>query len=247
KHEQVIDNKIEESAINNRSLQKEMEKTEMGYCTNDICLASKLKLPVWINIGFNAISIVPGKTLFDCINCKEATVTAIVKALFYNSEHAIRENDDATIATTNAYKCSYAIKPEFSYELKANKIRQHATNIDDLIERSEHAVNSIEIKNLVMELQKYEITVVKPPSLKGNETMLTKIQEDYIDNFDQAFDIGRFTILCDNLMQLHNAVAVMKKAEQFDLIVAEIKDFFDKQSKTHDRFHHITLYVPKHD
>ncbi|ETO11080.1 hypothetical protein RFI_26296, partial [Reticulomyxa filosa] len=39
----------------------------------------------------------------------------------------------------------------------------------------------------------------------------------------------------------------MKKAEQFNLIVSEDKDFFDKQSKTHHRFHNIKLYVPKHD
>ncbi|ETO34311.1 NB-ARC domain-containing protein, partial [Reticulomyxa filosa] len=36
-------------------------------------------------------------------------------------------------------------------------------------------------------------------------------------------------------------------AEQFNLIVSEDKDFFDKKSKTHHRFHNIKLYVPKHD
>ncbi|ETO20360.1 hypothetical protein RFI_16856 [Reticulomyxa filosa] len=55
--------------------------------------------------------------------------------------------------------------------------------------------------------------------------------------------IGRFTILCDNPTKLQTAVAVMKKAEQFHLIVSEDKDFFDKQSKTHHRFHNIKLYV----
>ncbi|ETN98789.1 hypothetical protein RFI_38698, partial [Reticulomyxa filosa] len=39
----------------------------------------------------------------------------------------------------------------------------------------------------------------------------------------------------------------MKKAEQFNLIVSEDKNFFNKQSKTHHRFHNIKLYVPKHD
>ncbi|ETO02337.1 hypothetical protein RFI_35099, partial [Reticulomyxa filosa] len=39
----------------------------------------------------------------------------------------------------------------------------------------------------------------------------------------------------------------MKKAEQFNLTVSEDKDFFDKQSKTHHRFHNIKLYLPKHD
>ncbi|ETO24636.1 NB-ARC domain-containing protein [Reticulomyxa filosa] len=39
----------------------------------------------------------------------------------------------------------------------------------------------------------------------------------------------------------------MKKAEEFNLVVSEDKDFFVKQSKTHHRFHNIKLYVPKHD
>ncbi|ETO35956.1 NB-ARC domain-containing protein, partial [Reticulomyxa filosa] len=43
------------------------------------------------------------------------------------------------------------------------------------------------------------------------------------------------------------AVAVMKKAEKFNLIVSEDKDFFERQSKTHHRFHNIKLFVPKHD
>ncbi|ETN98118.1 hypothetical protein RFI_39399, partial [Reticulomyxa filosa] len=91
------------------------------------------------------------------------------------------------------------------------------------------------------------MNIVKPPSLKGNERLLEKIQADYAGDFNQAFDIGRFTILCDNPNKLQTAVAVMKKAEQFNLIVSEDKDFFVKQSKTHHRFHNIKLYVPKHD
>ncbi|ETN99334.1 hypothetical protein RFI_38146 [Reticulomyxa filosa] len=111
------------------------------------------------------------------------------------------------------------------YELKTNKIRQLATNIEDLRDRSENAMNSNEIANLITELQKFDITVVKPPS-----------------DFNQVFDIGRFTILCDNPNKLQTAVAVIKKAEQFKLIVSEDKDFFNKKSKTHHRFHNIKLY-----
>ncbi|ETO03095.1 hypothetical protein RFI_34315, partial [Reticulomyxa filosa] len=142
----------------------------------------------------------------------------------------------------NNYQCSYSIKSGLSYELKANKIKQHANSIEDLIERSENAMNSIEIKNLLTELQKYEITVVKSPSLKENERLLEKIQVEYGGDFNQAFDIGRFTILCDNPTKLQTAVTIMKKAEQFNLVVSEDKDFFDKQSKTHHRFHNIKLY-----
>ncbi|ETO01173.1 hypothetical protein RFI_36267, partial [Reticulomyxa filosa] len=128
----------------------------------------------------------------------------------------------------NNYQCLYSIKSGLSYELKANKIKQHAKSIEDLRERSENAMTSIEIKNLVTELQKYEITVVKSHSLKGNEKLLEKIQTDYSGDFNQAFDIGRFTILCDNSTKLQTAVTFMKKADQFNLVVSEDKDFFDR-------------------
>ncbi|ETO14616.1 hypothetical protein RFI_22753, partial [Reticulomyxa filosa] len=240
-----------------KSVQKEMEKTEIGetkpginlqgYCNNEICLAAKAKLPAWINIGFDNITFISDKTSFNCPDCKKETVSLIVKAMFYNSEYSICANDDLIPVKDNNYQCSYTIKPALSYELKANKIKQHATSIEDLRERSEQAMNSVEINNLVTELQKYEIMVVKPPSLKGNERLLEKIQADYDGDFNQAFDIGRFTILCDNPTKLQTAVVVMKKAEQFNLIVSEDKDFFSNPSKTHHRFHNIKLFVPKHD
>ncbi|ETO17126.1 WD-40 repeat protein, partial [Reticulomyxa filosa] len=238
---------------NNKNVKKETKKTEVGgidlqgYCANETCLASKAKLPVWVNIGFNNITFLSNKTSFNCPDCKKATITSIVKAMFYNSEHSICASGDSIPIKDNNYQSSYAIKSGLSYELKANKIRQHAKSIEDLRDRSEQAMNSAEIKNLVTELQKFEITVVKPPSLKGNERLLEKIQADYAGDFNQAFDIGRFTILCDNPTKLQTAVAVMKKAEQFNLIVSEDKDFFGKQSKTHHRFHNIKLYVPKHE
>ncbi|ETO35221.1 hypothetical protein RFI_01853, partial [Reticulomyxa filosa] len=250
-------NSVNKTNVNNKSVQKETEQTEVGetkpginlqgYCNNETCLASKARLPVWVNIGFHNITFISDKALLDCPDCKKSTVGVIVKAMFYNSEHSICATGDSIPVKDNNYQCSYTIKPGLSYELKANKIRQHASNIEDLRQRSEHAMDSIEIRSLVTELQKYDITVVKPPSLKGNERLLEKIQADYDGDFNQAFDIGRFTILCDNPTKLQTAVAVMKKAEQFNLIVSEDKDFFDKQSKTHHRFHNIKLYVPKHD
>ncbi|ETO31156.1 hypothetical protein RFI_05965, partial [Reticulomyxa filosa] len=257
KQEQKQENIMNIFDNNNKSIKREMEKSEIGeikpginlqgYCINEMCLASKAKLPAWINIGFNNITFISDKTSFNCLDCKKETVTSIVKAMFYNSEHSICASGDSISVKDNNYQCSYSIKSGLSYELKANKIKQHAKSIEDLRERSENAMNSIEIKNLVTELQKYEITVVKPPSLKGNERLLEKIQADYGGDFNQAFDIGRFTILCDNPTKLQTAVTVMKKAEQFNLVVSEDKDFFDKKSKTHHRFHNIKLYVPKHD
>ncbi|ETO31629.1 hypothetical protein RFI_05489, partial [Reticulomyxa filosa] len=146
---------------------KEIEKTEVGevkpginlqgYCTNETCLASKAKLPVWVNIGFDAISFVSSNTSFSCPDCKKLTVSSIVKTMFYNSEHSICTSENPTPLKDNNYQCSYAIKSGLLYELKANKIIQHAKSIEDLRERSEQAMNSTEIKNLVTELQKYEI------------------------------------------------------------------------------------------
>ncbi|ETO14762.1 hypothetical protein RFI_22606, partial [Reticulomyxa filosa] len=86
------------------------------------------------------------------------------------------------------------------------------------------------------------ITVVKPPSLKGNERLLEKIKADYKDDFNQAFDVGRFTILCDNEIKLQTAVTIMKK-KKIHFIVSKDKDFFDRQSKTHHRFHNIKFYL----
>ncbi|ETN99512.1 hypothetical protein RFI_37959, partial [Reticulomyxa filosa] len=162
---------------NNKSIQREMEKSKIGetkpginlqgYCINEMCLASKAKLPVWINIGFNNITFISDKTSFNCSDCKKETVTSIVKAMFSNSEHSICASGDPMPVKDNNYQCSYSIKSGLSYELKANTIKQHAKSIEDLRERSENAMNK---------LQKYEITVVKPPSLKGNEKLLEKIQ-----------------------------------------------------------------------
>ncbi|ETO14549.1 G-protein beta WD-40 repeats containing protein [Reticulomyxa filosa] len=214
-----------------------------GYCDNEKCLASKGRLLVWINVGFTEIAFVADKVRFECPDCRNKTVTSIVKAMFYNSDHLICASGDSKPVEANNYQCTYTIASGLSYELKAKKIRQLATSIEDLRDRSERAMNSNEITNLVIELQKYDITVVKPPSLKGNDRLLEKIQADYNGDFNQMFDIGRFTILCDNPNKLQAAVAVIKKADQFNLIVSEDKDFFNKPSKTHHRYHNIKVYV----
>ncbi|ETO11081.1 hypothetical protein RFI_26295, partial [Reticulomyxa filosa] len=238
-------------------LKKEDEKVEIGetkpginlqgYCTNVDCLAAKAKLPVWVNIGFGNISFNSDKTSYRCPDCGQSTVTSIVKAMIFNSEHIINASDNPIPVKDNHYQCFYPIKPGLSYEVKANKIRQHAKNLEDLISRSEEAMTSNEIINLVAELQKYLITVVKPPKVKDKVRLLEKIQYDYNGDYNQVFDVGRFTILCDNATKLQTAVAVMKKAEKFNLIVSEDKDFFERQSKTHHRFHNIKLFVPKHN
>ncbi|ETO24762.1 hypothetical protein RFI_12393 [Reticulomyxa filosa] len=221
-------------------LKKEEEKIEIGetkpginlqgHCRNMDCLAAKAKLPVWINLEFGSVTFVSDNTAYNCPDCKQSTVTSIIKVMIFNSEHSICASDDTIPVKDNHYQCTYPIKSGLSYDLKANKIRQHATSLEDLITRSEIAMTSVEIVNLVAELQNYLITVVKPSKVK-----------------DKAFDVGRFTILCDNATKLQTAVAVMKKAEKFNLIVSEDKDFFERQSKTHHRFHNIKLYVPKHD
>ncbi|ETO05269.1 NB-ARC domain-containing protein [Reticulomyxa filosa] len=224
-------------------LKKEDEKAEIGetkpginlqgYCINTDCLASKATLPVWVNLGFGDISFNSEKTLYNCPDCGQSAVTSIVKAMIFNSEHTISSNDNQIPVEDNHYQ--------------SKKIRQHAANLEDLITRSEKAMISNEIISLVSELQKYLITVVKPPNVKDRLRLLEKIQHDYNGDYNQVFDVGRFTILCDNATKLQTAVAVMKKAEKFNLIVSEDKDFFERQSKTHHRFHNIKLFVPKYD
>ncbi|ETO07071.1 WD-40 repeat-containing protein [Reticulomyxa filosa] len=247
----------EEMEQKSDKLKKEEEKVEIGetkpginlqgYCKNTDCLAAKAKIPVWVNIGFGDISFVSDKTSYCCPDCGQFAIASVVKALVSNSEHLISANDGSVPVKENNYQCFYTIKPGLSYELKANKIRQHSTSLEDLIIRSEAAMQSSELLNLIAELQKYLITVVKPGQVKDKTRLLEKIQYDYKGDYNQVFDIGRFTILCDNPTKLQTAVALLKKAEKFNLIVSEDKDFFERQSKTHHRFHNIKLYVPKHD
>ncbi|ETO15385.1 WD-40 repeat-containing protein [Reticulomyxa filosa] len=238
-------------------LKKEDEKIEIGetkpginlqgYCINQDCLASKAKIPVWVNLGFVNISFQSDKAPYYCPDCGQLTVTSIIKAMIFNSEHYISSNDNSIPVNDNYYQCFYPIKSGLCYEIKAKKIRQHATSLEDLINRSEKAMISNEIINLIAELQKYLITVVKPSKIKDSIRLLEKIKFDYNDDYNQVFDVGRFTILCDNSTKLQTAVAVIKKAEKFNLIISEDKDYFEKQSKTHHRFHNIKLYVPKYD
>ncbi|ETO34587.1 hypothetical protein RFI_02499, partial [Reticulomyxa filosa] len=87
----------------NKSVQKDMEKTEIGetrpginlqgYCSSETCLVSKAKLLVWVNIGFDNINFVSDKTSFSCPDCKKLTITPIIKAMFYNSEYSISASD----------------------------------------------------------------------------------------------------------------------------------------------------------
>ncbi|ETO07419.1 hypothetical protein RFI_29973, partial [Reticulomyxa filosa] len=75
------------SGNNDKSVQKEIEKTEIGetnpginlqgHCSNETCLASKAKLPVWVNIGFDNITFISDKTSFSCPDCKKETVNLI--------------------------------------------------------------------------------------------------------------------------------------------------------------------------
>ncbi|ETO13712.1 peptidase C14, caspase catalytic subunit p20 [Reticulomyxa filosa] len=217
-----------------------------GYCTNTGCLASDEKLLVWVNLGFSNISFSSANTSYPCPDCGKSTVTFIRKTTIFNSEHKISANDN-TPEKTNHYKCSYLIKSRLSYKVNASEIRQHATSLEDLIARSEKAMESNEIKKLSSKLQQYDIIVVKPLEVKDKVRLLEKIKNDYNGDYKQVFDIGRFTILCDSAAKLQTAVAVMKETKKFNLIVSEDKDFFERQSKTHHRFHNIKLFVPEHD
>ncbi|ETO16399.1 hypothetical protein RFI_20940, partial [Reticulomyxa filosa] len=234
---------LEEDRSKHYKLKKETENAETGYikpginlkgyCTNTGCLASKEKLLVWVNLGFRDISFNSENKSYPCPDCGKSTVTSIENTTIFNSEHIISASDN-TSEETNHYKCSYLIK-------------QHATSLEDLIARSEKAMESDEIKKLSSELQQYGTIVVKPPKVKDKARLLEKIQNDYNGDYKQVFDVGRFTILCDNAIKLQTAVVVMKEAKKFNLIVSEDKDFFEQKSKTHHRFHNIKLFVPEHD
>ncbi|ETO35390.1 hypothetical protein RFI_01673 [Reticulomyxa filosa] len=130
---QEQENIVNEINSNNKSVQKETEKTEIGEKKRElICKDFVAMKPVWHQ-----------KRNYHCPDCKKSTVISIVKAMFYNSEHSISASDDSVPVNDNNYQCSYTIKSGLSYELKANKIRQHANGIEDLRERSEHAMNKI--------------------------------------------------------------------------------------------------------
>ncbi|ETO32715.1 hypothetical protein RFI_04401, partial [Reticulomyxa filosa] len=230
--------KNEETKQKENILTKEEGKTEVGeikpginlqgYCTNADCLTAKIKLLVWANLGFGDVSFASDKTSFCCPACKQTTVTLVVKAIFFNSEYSI-SFFGSTPMKGNYYQSSHRINSGLSYQLKARKIKQHATSLEDLIARSEAAM-----------------TMVKPSKVGDKARLLEKIRYDYNGDYNQVFNIGSFTILCDNPTKLQAAVAVMKD-DRFNFTVSEDEDFFQRQSKTHYKFHNIKLYLPKYD
>ncbi|ETO22300.1 hypothetical protein RFI_14899, partial [Reticulomyxa filosa] len=240
---------------NGDDLQTEKKKAEIGeikpginlqgYCVNkERCLASQSELLIWINIGFCRIWSYFPNTSFPCPHCGELSVNSILKLMTYNSEYLCYVSSTKKFVRRNCYEFTHeGISKEFC-TVRVMKIRQHAESIEDLIKRSTNAMRSSKIINLLKELKRHGITSMT--SLKGNKRLHQKILEDYKGDFNQVFDVGRFTILCNTPTELETAVAVMKKAYQFKLIVSEDKDFFNKQSKTHHRSHNIKLYVPEH-
>ena len=60
----------------------------------------------------------------------------------------------------------------------AKKIKQHANSLEDLIERSKKAMDSIEINNLLKKLQLYKVEIAKP-NLKASNRLKEKIKIDY--------------------------------------------------------------------
>ncbi|ETO10827.1 NB-ARC domain-containing protein [Reticulomyxa filosa] len=249
-------------------IEKEEEKIQIGelksginlggLCSKSECLAAQAKSTVWINIGLSEGLIVSsmdcGNKTFPCPNCK-STVKHISYVRFLNSEFFIRiidgnnknDENDNLIAKGNQCKATYLIKPGYSYELQATEIKQHTNVLEELRSRSEKAMNSDEMKQLINKLEQDGIKVVKPDTLKGDDRINEKSTKDYGGNYNRMFDIGRFTILCENKNKLDTAVKVLQKADTFGMTVSEDKDFFNYQSNTHHRFHNIKLFVPKHD
>ncbi|ETO15642.1 hypothetical protein RFI_21722, partial [Reticulomyxa filosa] len=224
--------------LNTNKVEKEEEKAQVGelssginlqgLCSKHECLAAKTHLPVWVNVGFK-----------ESLLLNEFSIRIINGS---NSDN----KDNKSVIQDNRHQCTYSIKFGVSYELQATKIKQHTKVLGELILKSQKAMDSDEMKNLVKTLRQYHIIVVQP-KLKGEERLNEKIEHEYAKNCDEMFDIGRFTILCKNKHQLETAVTVLKKAKDFGMIVSKDKDCFNKQSETHHRFHNITLFVPKYD
>ncbi|ETO00926.1 hypothetical protein RFI_36514 [Reticulomyxa filosa] len=88
-----------------------------------------------------------------------------------------------------------------------------------LILKSKNTMNSDEMNPLVNTLKQNMESKINEKSMK-----------DYGGKFDQMFDIGRFTILCDDKNKLNTTTKI----------------FFNNQSKTHYPFYNIKLFVPNY-
>ncbi|ETO26992.1 vcbs repeat-containing protein [Reticulomyxa filosa] len=226
----------------------------LGFCKNatDKCLAARNKLPTWINLGYTRKGdepfLINSEALFICPTCEEKCIEGIQKIQFFNAEYSVKTFFRRTdvIPPSNNYKYTYALKPNDILAVEARKIRQHATSLEDLIERSRKAMSSPDLQRLLSELAKYKVIIAKP-DLKGDGRLQEKIEADYDGDFNCVFDIGRFTILCPHAFSLEAAVNVVKSAPEFNMIVSEDKDFFNAKSKTHHRFHNVKLFLKDYD
>jgi len=143
-----------------------------GYCNNKKeCLAAQSSFLMWINMKYESISLNgkenTNKKTFECPNCKEKTIEIIEKVALSNAEYEINSGDSNGDGVNvnvkgNQYQYDFKIQTNVKYEIKAKKIKQHCNDLDDLIGRSEKAMNSIEMTQLIGELQKHKINIVKP-------------------------------------------------------------------------------------
>ncbi|ETO02752.1 hypothetical protein RFI_34661, partial [Reticulomyxa filosa] len=157
-----------------------------GYCTNkEGCIASKGDRLVWVNQEFRDISITPIQTCYICPSCEKSTVLSVIRVTFFNSEYSIESSDGSLREIDKKYKCAHKLESGLSYKLKANKIVQHATSLEDLIDQSKKAMKSQEILNLVRELERCSITVAKPEEVKDMKRLSEKIKSDYNGDFNQ--------------------------------------------------------------
>ncbi|ETO07041.1 hypothetical protein RFI_30351 [Reticulomyxa filosa] len=104
-------------------------------------------------------------------------------------------------------------------------------SLEDLITRSEEAMVSKEILKF-----NGRITEILYYSGKAIAMVILTLLRKHLMSGGLPF-----YVIIRQILQ--TTVAVMKKAEQFNLIVSEYKDFFERQSKTHHRFHNIKLYA----
>ena len=146
-----------------------------GYCQNSLkaCLAARSKSSIWINLGYNQTEneffiIEKNSTNFYlCPSCKEEKIGSIHTIQINNAEYSIKNYKDKNKKkySGNTFTFIYPFDQlnDDDLMIKVKKIKQHATSLEDLIEKCKNAMNSPNVNNLLNELEKYEdITIIKP-------------------------------------------------------------------------------------
>ena len=225
-----------------------------GICTDTTCIAAKAEIAIIINVGYTKELRMKKAYKHLCPRCKHVSVN-VTSVSFYNAEYEVLRFEGAggeyyssADWTLRGRKHKEGVILEcdrYTYIVKSKKLRQQASSLEDLVQRSEKAMDCEWMRTRITEMEQFGVTVVKAP-LKGSARLKEKIDKEYNGDFNQVFDIGRFTILCEDEDQLKAALEVIRNAKfGTDVVLSKDKDCFSKghMSMTHHRFHNIRLFV----